>query len=138
MLVVKDISVALAEQLRLRLILLLCDSKLSVKCLVVTLRAPQSTISRHLSILKKAGLVKSERKNKHIFYSLSYSGELGSLKKKLILAYQSELKNMQPYLSDLDTLMVHSGKCDSGCIVLHEIDNVLNNSKSGPFERVLT
>jgi len=53
---------------------------MSVTDLYVSLRLEQSVASQHLSILRKAGFVKTHRDGKQIFYSIYYE-RLNELKK---------------------------------------------------------
>ena len=59
---------ALAEPTRLRLLLLLERGEVCVCFLQGVLRTNQPKISRHLSALRKAGLVNSRRRGKWIYY----------------------------------------------------------------------
>lgn len=62
---------ALGDPTRLRLFALLGQSKELCVChLVDTLKLPQSTISRHLSVLRHAGLVETRREGKWMYYHL--------------------------------------------------------------------
>lgn len=62
---------ALSEPVRLRIILLLMQrDSLCVCDLVGTLKLPQSTVSRHLSHLKNADMVKSWRDGTWVIYAL--------------------------------------------------------------------
>ncbi len=106
------ISEALSNETRLRILLIAQDAALCVKCLVASLKVPQPTVSRHLSIMKKCGLLKREQKATHSYYSVDFSGEYSSLKRKLVLAYQEELKDKEPYLSDRKRFMEYM-KCSS-------------------------
>ena len=62
---------ALSEVVRLRVIALLGGGELCVCDLMAVLDLPQSTISRHLSYLKNAGLVEGERRGVWMYYRLS-------------------------------------------------------------------
>jgi len=67
----EDIAVilkALAEETRLRLLRLLAGHELSVGELVEALRVPQSRISRHLAVLRRAGLVRDRREGNWVYY----------------------------------------------------------------------
>lgn len=64
---------AAADGTRLRLLTLLRDQTLCVCQLVEILGLPQSTISKHLLLLKHAGLVDDEQRGKWTFYSLAGS-----------------------------------------------------------------
>lgn len=59
-----------ADNTRLRLINLLGDDEVCVCFLTEILKSPQSTISRHLSYLKKSGLVDSRRDGKWMHYRI--------------------------------------------------------------------
>ena len=51
--------------------LLLSAGKLPVNELCEKLNSEQSVMSQHLAILRKAGLVNTERQGKHVFYSVN-------------------------------------------------------------------
>jgi len=62
---------ALGDPIRLRLFALLGQhDELCVCHLVDTLSLPQSTISRHLSVLRHAGLVDTRREGKWMYYRI--------------------------------------------------------------------
>ena len=60
---------ALSEEVRLRILRVLDVAEFSVVELTEALEAPQSTISRHLATLRKAGLVATRRQGTLVFYS---------------------------------------------------------------------
>ena len=62
---------ALAEPVRLRILMLLLDGERCVCDLMAVLDLPQSTISRHLAYLKNAGWVEGERRGVWMYYRLS-------------------------------------------------------------------
>lgn len=71
----------LGDQTRLRALLALQRGELNVSELCVALRVPQPTISRHLGILRMAGLVNNRRRGKEVFYSLGdHQGEVKILR----------------------------------------------------------
>jgi ArsR family transcriptional regulator len=61
----------LGDRTRLRILHVLQDGELNVTSLCKNLKLPQPTVSRHLAILRMAGLVENRRAGKEIFYSLS-------------------------------------------------------------------
>jgi len=62
---------AINHKLRQSIIKLLeSNGKLTVTEIYVKLRLEQSVASQHLAILRKAGIVKTEREGKFIYYSL--------------------------------------------------------------------
>lgn len=68
---VPEVFKALYEPIRLRLVLLLTDRERNVAELVEVLRLPQSTVSRHLAVLRATKLVRSERRGTSMVYRLS-------------------------------------------------------------------
>lgn len=63
---------AVNHKLRKQIIKLLEDNKrLTVTEIYVKLRLEQSVASQHLAILRRAGVVKTDREGKYIFYSLN-------------------------------------------------------------------
>ena len=63
---------ALNHKLRQQIIRLLDESKkLTVTEIYVLLRLEQSVASQHLAILRRAGIVKTEREGKFIYYTIS-------------------------------------------------------------------
>ncbi len=65
---------ALSDETRLRLLALLGQGELCVCDLVAVLRLPQSTVSRHLALLKGAGWVTDRRQGVWMFYRLAGEG----------------------------------------------------------------
>lgn len=61
---------ALADKTRLGIILTLLENERSVGEIVNYLKKPQPTISIGLRILEQAGIIKSRREAKFIFYSI--------------------------------------------------------------------
>lgn len=61
---------ALADPTRRRLLAVLGRSELGVSELVELLRQPQSTVSRHLKVLREAGLIVDRRNGHSVWYSL--------------------------------------------------------------------
>jgi len=62
---------ALAEPVRLRILLLLLDGERCVCDLMAVLDLPQSTISRHLAYQNNAGWVDGERRGVWMYYRLT-------------------------------------------------------------------
>jgi DNA-binding transcriptional ArsR family regulator len=48
------------------------NGRLAVTPIYATMKLEQSVASQHLAILRRAGLVITEREGKHIFYSVNY------------------------------------------------------------------
>lgn len=68
---VSELFRALSEPVRLRLLLLLRDQGRTVGDLVDALGLPQSTVSRHLAVLRGASLVRGERRGTRVTYHLA-------------------------------------------------------------------
>ena len=62
---------ALADETRQKIMALCCCQWLNVSDIVDALDVAQPTVSHHLSILKKAGLVEAKRRGKQVFYTLN-------------------------------------------------------------------
>lgn len=69
---------ALSDPTRVRLVLLLSKAPQAVGALVEALGQPQSTVSRHLAILRAADLVSTQRQGTSVRYQLS-DAHLGEL-----------------------------------------------------------
>jgi ArsR family transcriptional regulator len=66
---------AASEEIRVRILALLAHGELCVCHIHRALDAPQPTISRHLSVLRSAGLVLARREGAWVHYSLSERAE---------------------------------------------------------------
>lgn len=62
---------AMSDKTRQRILLLLEEKPRCVGDIVEMFRISQPSISRHLTVLKNAGLVKDERRGQQIIYSLN-------------------------------------------------------------------
>jgi ArsR family transcriptional regulator len=62
---------ALGDSTRLRIFALLCQAELCVCHIESALDLPQPTVSRHLAILRNAGVVEARRQGTWIFYRLA-------------------------------------------------------------------
>jgi len=103
---IQDLSAsfkALGDPIRLRLFSLLGEfEELCVCHLVDALQLPQSTISRHLSVLRHANLVATRREGKWMYYHLcsDLSAQLFAvLQKQERLQMQQDLKAVQHILT---------------------------------------
>lgn len=88
---------ALAEPIRLRIVVLLLAGEMCVCELTTTLRLPQSTVSRHMARLRAAGLVRSRRCGKWVYYCLA-SGRTDPLVD--LVPYLEQLSRSQPFAGD--------------------------------------
>lgn len=65
---------ALNHKLRQQIVKMLDEKeKMTVTEIYVQLRLEQSVASQHLAILRRAGIVRTERDGKFIYYSVNYS-----------------------------------------------------------------
>ncbi len=69
----KNICQALADPTRILILYRLKEKSLCVNELVEAMRLPQSTISRHLAVLRDKNLVKTQRDGAAIYYELAES-----------------------------------------------------------------
>lgn len=75
-----NIFKALSDETRLRVLKLLQERELCVCELIQVLDMSQPRISRHLSVLKNAGLVDDRREGKWVYYSLRDGAENKDIK----------------------------------------------------------
>ena len=80
---------ALADETRLRILLLLLDGELCVCEIIAALELPQSTVSRHLAYLKKTGWVHDRKQGVWMYYQLR--GDDDRLRKPLTAILQKSL-----------------------------------------------
>lgn len=66
---------ALAEPIRLRILALLKEGELCVCDLTEALALPQSTVSRHLAVLRTAGWIRGRKGGAWTYYSLASDSE---------------------------------------------------------------
>lgn len=85
---------ALSDPIRLRIINLLSGGELCVCKIVNVLSLPQSTVSRHLTILKNADLVEDTKKGSWSYYKLIVNdGFINAL-------VEQELQKIEPCVKD--------------------------------------
>lgn len=113
----REILAAFSEEIRLRIVMLLCESKLSVNCFVIALKLPQSTVSRHLGILRRCGIVKVSRVHNHSYYVLNLEGPHSKLKHRMFDAFFLSLKDDEPFRTDRKNLSDMKGDCSAACDV---------------------
>ena len=68
---VQEIARALSDMSRLRALCALQDHELCVCQLVELLELAPSTVSKHMSVLRDAGLVRSRKQGRWVFYRLA-------------------------------------------------------------------
>ena len=99
-----DINIfkACSDQTRLRVLFLLSERELCVCELVAILDMPQGKISRHLAILKNAGLVADRRDGTWIYYALTAPDN--SLKQRLTTYLKHDRDHLDEVIEDLKHL----------------------------------
>jgi ArsR family transcriptional regulator len=84
-----EFAKALADETRQKIMALCCCRELSVNEIVEALDVSQPTVSHHLAILKRAGLVHVERRGKEVFYTLNQD-ELADACCKVVVVFAPE------------------------------------------------
>jgi DNA-binding transcriptional ArsR family regulator len=74
---------ALSDPTRLEILYLLSDGEICVCRLTPALDKPQSSVSRHLNILKNLGFIKSRKEGVRVYYKLT-NPKIANLVKELI------------------------------------------------------
>jgi ArsR family transcriptional regulator, arsenate/arsenite/antimonite-responsive transcriptional repressor len=93
---------ALADRTRLRIVNLLARGSLCVCDIQRILEQPQSSVSRHLALLKAAGLISDRRDGMRAFYRLT-AWESG-LARAVLASIRGHLAVEGDYSSDLEEL----------------------------------
>ena len=88
----------LADENRLRLLLLLGEKELFVCQLMAVAGLSQSLVSRSLALLERAGLLDSRRQGKHVFYRLKK--ELPALGRAVIDGLARKGEKSSPFTRD--------------------------------------
>ena len=91
----------LADETRLRILVLLTCGELCVCDLMAALELPQSTVSRHLATLRNAGLVEDRRQGVWVYYRLT-SGE--TVLEGLLPLLQAQLLVLPTAIADRQAL----------------------------------
>lgn len=76
---------ALGDETRLRIVHLLGDTELCVCDLFATLDLPQSTVSRHLAILRRSGWVSDQRRGSWMYYRLAADAQTKQILSPLLV-----------------------------------------------------
>jgi len=102
-----EIFKSLEDQNRLRILALLLEVKELCVCdIIATLQIPQSTVSRQLSILKKAGWLSDRKEALWVYYSISCRPP--PLLQSLLPIIHHFLRDSEIARSDLATLTKHT------------------------------
>jgi ArsR family transcriptional regulator len=93
---------ALADRTRLRIVNLLSRGSLCVCDIQRILEQPQSSVSRHLALLKSAGLIHDRRDGMRTFYGLTVWDS--PLARAVLTAIRTHLAAEADYGADIDEL----------------------------------
>ena len=98
---------ALGDETRLRMVALLAHGELCVCHLESGLELPQPTVSRHLGILRMAGLVEARRNGTWVFYRLAEQTD--ELCRAQLRALKASLGNRETLKRDVARLLKAKG-----------------------------
>lgn len=107
-----EIFKALGDQNRLRMVNILKDVPLCVCDIENALHLSQTNVSRHLKILRDLHIVKTEKKQQWVYYSLhdeflSYNN---------LLSHLEDVFKEETYLKDIEERNAYMEKCmNEGC-----------------------
>lgn len=111
---------ALADENRLRLLLLLRARELFVCQLMAVTGLSQSLVSRSMALLEREGLVESRRQGKHVFYRLS--GSLPPVGRSVMESLAAGRPEGRPFAADRRNLELFCRRfqrgraCDMGMV----------------------
>jgi ArsR family transcriptional regulator len=97
-----DIFKALAEENRLRIVALLMEGEMCVCEIEQCLNMNQSNVSRHLTALKRSGILEGYKKAQWVYYKIDNS--FIENKPELFAYLKKELKQLNSYNSDCERL----------------------------------
>ena len=86
---------ALADRTRLRLLNLIADSEVCVCFFVEVLGEPQPKISRHLAVLRNAGLAAARRDGKWMHYRLTRPAAVAPILQTVLATLRSDPEMMK-------------------------------------------
>ena len=86
-----EFAKALADETRQKIMAICCCKQLSVNEIVEALEVTQPTVSHHLAILKRAGLVHTQRRGKEVLYTLNQE-ELADACCKVAVVFAPEVE----------------------------------------------
>ena len=105
-----------SDETRLRILMLLGREELCVCQLMGVLGVSQPLVSRNLSLLSAAGLLKERKDGKLIFYS--YNKPMPRPAGKILSALKAEFRDSEAFIADVKSLgecqeyQKKTGKCD--------------------------
>ena len=99
---------ALADETRLRIVMLLLHGELCVCDLMAILDSPQSKLSRHLAYLKHSGIVSGRREGVWMHYSLK--DPLNDLYQVHLHLFKEKFSALSPFKEDMKKMLKFKGK----------------------------
>lgn len=107
----EQIFKALGDTTRLRMVSLLLERELCVCKIEYALCLTQSNASRHLTVLKNAGVVSSRKQAQWTYYKLSET--FCRENPELFLHLKNQLPKLPEFMQDMDRLMnsTHAETC---------------------------
>jgi ArsR family transcriptional regulator len=107
---------AISHPKRLEIIHLLRDKELNVSEILEMLGLPQANLSQHLMVLRNAGVVKTRKEGKKVYYKLAHKNFIKAsdlLREILVQKYKKEGK-ADEFLMKMEDLvpLVHDPVCD--------------------------
>lgn len=131
---IAELCKALGEETRLRLahLFLQTDQDICVCEMVDTLKLPQYQISKHLTILKNAGLLRASRKGTWVYYSLNR--ETSAFWRDLSRVLRRHLDH-PPFTHDAAELkrrlaLRENGKCVVGFVAARAVHSFTRSRKA--------
>jgi DNA-binding transcriptional ArsR family regulator len=102
MIEILNITKALADENRVRALKMLTDGELCVCQIIEMLRLAPSTVSKHMSILRQAGLVSTRKEGRWIYYRLAEHEAQSAC--EILNWLRKHLKNDKRILDDVKKL----------------------------------
>ena len=102
MLKILNITKALSDEKRVRALMMLVDGELCVCQIIAMLGLAPSTVSKHMSILRQAGLVETRKEGRWIYYRLA--DRKVQTAREILNWLQRYLKNDKRILDDVKQL----------------------------------
>ena len=99
---------ALADETRLRIVMLLLHGELCVCDLMAILDSPQSKLSRHLAYLKHSGIVSGRREGVWMHYSLK--DPLKDLYQPHLHLFKEKFSTLSPFKQDKSKMLKFKAK----------------------------
>lgn len=121
-----QITKALSDENRVRILMALVDRELCVCQITGMLDLSPSTTSRHLSILRQARLIESERKGKWVYYTAAPKGTAVPFVREAIELTKNSLADSQTVQADEvhieEVILLSDGDENCHSIAIHSLE----------------